>query len=132
MVATARSTKSVLVVDDMRMVRMRLKLILGDMQITRVEEAADGQDALERLRLNPVDLVLSDWNMPRLTGIELLKAMREDPKLAQIPVIFITSEAQKSAFLDSLALNVSEYIVKPFADEEVKLKVTAVLEKSNG
>ncbi len=122
--------KSVLIVDDMKTIRLKLKQVCKDLGIQSVYEATDGVQALEMLQGVTVDLILSDWNMPNMTGIELVTKIRENPKLAQVPVIFITSENEKSAILKSLMSGVTDYIVKPFPDAIVKQKICAVLKIS--
>src|SRR5579871_1394154 len=94
--------KSVLIVDDMKMVRARLKIILTEMGAHHVQEAVDGLQAFESLKSGKFDLVLSDWNMPNSSGIDLLKHMRADSSLAKIPVLFITSEAQRAQMVQAL------------------------------
>jgi two-component system chemotaxis response regulator CheY len=119
--------KSVLIVDDMKMVRARLKLILQDLNAGKVQEAQDGKAALEVLKAGGVDLVLSDWNMPNMTGIELLQAIRALKGAENVPVIFITSESQKTAIVQSLMAGVTDYVVKPFSDDQVKQKILSAL-----
>lgn len=119
--------KTILIVDDMRTIRLKLRKICTDLGVKTIFEAADGSEAYDILNNFNIDLVLSDWNMPNLTGIELVRKMRETPKLAALPVIFITSESDKSAILQSLQQGISDYVVKPFADETVREKVVAAL-----
>lgn len=119
--------KSVLIVDDMKTIRLKLKQVCKDIGIESVYEATDGIQALEMLQGVQVDLILSDWNMPNMTGIEMVGKIRENPKLAATPIIFITSENEKSAILKSLMSGVTDYIVKPFPDAIVKQKICAVL-----
>lgn len=119
--------KTILIVDDMRTIRLKLRKICTDLGVKTIFEAADGSEAYDILNNFNIDLVLSDWNMPNLTGIELVRKMRETPKLAALPVIFITSESDKSAILQSLQHGISDYVVKPFADETVREKVVAAL-----
>ncbi len=119
--------KSVLIVDDMKTIRIKLKQVCKDLGIQSIYEAMDGVQALEMLKGVEVDLVLSDWNMPNMTGIELVAKIRENPKLAQVPVIFITSENEKGAILKSLMSGVTDYIVKPFPDAIVKQKICGIL-----
>jgi two-component system, chemotaxis family, chemotaxis protein CheY len=121
------TSKSVLIVDDMKTIRMKLKQVCKDLGIQVVYEAMDGVQALEMLQGVSVDLVLSDWNMPNMTGIELVGKIRENPKLSQVPVIFITSENEKGAILKSLMSGVTDYIVKPFPDAIVKQKICMAL-----
>ena len=122
--------KSVLIVDDMKTIRLKLKQVCKELGIQAVYEAMDGVQALEMLQGVSVDLVLSDWNMPNMTGIELVAKIRENPNFAQVPVIFITSENEKGAILKSLMSGVTDYIVKPFPDAIVKQKICAALKIS--
>ncbi len=121
------SKKIVLIVDDMRMIRLKLKQICTDLGIKHIYEAGDGVQALQVLEGLNADLVLSDWNMPNLTGIQMVEKMRLDPKLAEVPVIFITSESERNNILKSLMEGVTDYIVKPFPDDIVKQKICAAL-----
>ncbi|NJL24606.1 MAG: response regulator [Calothrix sp. SM1_5_4] len=79
------------------------------------------------LRENPVDLILSDWNMPNMSGIEMVQELRKNPHNAKVPVIFITSENEKSSILKSLVHGVTDYIIKPFPDVTVKQKICQAL-----
>ncbi len=124
---TVDDKKTVLIVDDMRTIRLKLRKICTDIGIKTVFEAADGSEAFDILNNFNIDLVLSDWNMPNLTGIELVRKMRETPKLMTLPVIFITSETEKSAILQSLQHGISDYVVKPFLDVTVRDKIVAAL-----
>lgn len=123
----AADNKTILIVDDMRTIRLKLRKICTDLGVKTIFEAGDGSEAYDILKNFNIDLVLSDWNMPNLTGIELVRKMRETPKLANLPVIFITSESDKNAILQSLQHGISDYVVKPFADETVREKVVAAL-----
>lgn len=120
-------SKSVLIVDDMRMTRMKLRKICTDLGIKNIAEAVDGAQALEMLGQAKPDLILSDWNMPNLSGIELIQKIRSNPSFTSIPVIFITAEAEKNSIIKSLQFGVSDYILKPFNDESVKAKICAAL-----
>lgn len=124
--ALAISEKAVLIVDDMKTIRVKLKQICTQMGIATVYEAADGAQALEILKTMSVDLVLSDWNMPNMTGIELIQEVRKMEKFADLPVIFITAEDQKENILKSIMSGVTDYIVKPFPDAIVKQKIFSV------
>ncbi len=119
--------KTVLLVDDMRTIRLKLRKICTDCGIKTIFEAGDGNEAYEVLKNFNIDLVLSDWNMPNMTGIQLVRKMRETPKMANLPVVFITSETEKSAILESLQHGITDYVVKPFADATVKEKICAIL-----
>jgi two-component system chemotaxis response regulator CheY len=119
--------KSVLIVDDMRMTRMKLRKICSELGIVKVSEAVDGAEALKMLNQAKPDLILSDWNMPNLSGIELIQKVRENPSLSTIPVIFITAESEKNSIINALKFGVADYVLKPFNDESVKTKICAAL-----
>lgn len=119
--------KSVLIVDDMKTVRVKIKRLCKELGIVQVYEAMDGAQALEMLQGLKVDLVLSDWNMPNMTGLELVAKIRENDKMKDVPVIFITAENEKGAILKSLMSGVTDYIVKPFPDVTVKQKICGAL-----
>jgi two-component system chemotaxis response regulator CheY len=119
---------NVLVVDDFLTMRRILKNILKQVGFSKMEEAEDGAQALDMIKNAdpPFDLIIADWNMPKMTGIELLKAIRADPELKHLPVIMVTAEAQKSRVLEAVQAGVSNYIVKPFTAETVKGKLEQV------
>jgi two-component system, chemotaxis family, chemotaxis protein CheY len=119
--------KSILIVDDMKAVRLKLRKICMDIGITEIHEAGDGLVALDLLKSTRVDLVLSDWNMPNMTGFEMVSKMRSDGRLATTPVVFVTSENEKGAILKSLLNGVTDYVVKPFPDEVIVQKICTVL-----
>src|SRR6185437_12940833 len=127
MAAVSLKDKTILIVDDMRTVRLKLKKICSEMGIVSVYEAGDGAEALQMLQGLKVDLILSDWNMPNMTGIQLVEKMREIENLHNTPVIFITSENEKTAILKSVMLGFAGYVVKPFADQIVREKIVSVL-----
>jgi two-component system chemotaxis response regulator CheY len=120
-------SKTVLIVDDMRMTRMKLRKICTELGIKNISEAVDGMQALEMMVNSKPDLLLSDWNMPNISGIELIKKIRDNPALSDVPVIFITAEAEKNSIIKSLQFGVSDYILKPFNDENVKAKICSAL-----
>jgi len=119
---------TVLVVDDFLTMRRILKNILKQVGYSKLHEAEDGAQALDILKSGDpkIDLVIADWNMPKMTGIELLKAIRADAELKDLPVIMVTAEAQKSRVLEAVQAGVSNYIVKPFTAETVKTKLEQV------
>ena len=116
----------ILVVDDFSTMRRIIKNILRQLGYTNVIEADDGTTALEKLQSNPVDLVILDWNMPKMTGIELLRTMRADPKFKAVPVLMVTAEAQKENVVEAVQAGVNNYIVKPFTAETLKEKVDKI------
>ena len=116
----------ILVVDDMSTMRRIVKNIMKQLGFANVEEAENGQDALDKLRAETFGFVISDWNMPVMTGIDLLRAIRADEKLKAIPVLMVTAEAQKGNLIEAIQAGVSNYIVKPFSAEVVQEKMNKI------
>lgn len=119
----------ILIVDDMSTMRRIVKNSLKQIGYVNVEEAEDGNQALAKLRQGGFDFVVSDWNMPNMTGLDLLKAIRQDAALKAIPVLMVTAEAQKDNILEAVQAGVSNYIVKPFTVETLKDKIDKIFEK---
>ena len=117
----------VLVVDDFATMRKIEKNILGQLGIKNIDEADDGSTALPKLQANQYDVVLLDWNMPTMTGLELLKAIRSDENLKSIPVIMVTAEALKDNIVAAAQAGVNDYIVKPFTAASLEEKIKKVL-----
>ena len=113
----------ILVVDDMVTMRRIVKNILKQLGFANIDEAENGQEALQKLRGDTYGFVVSDWNMPVMTGIELLRAIRADEKLKAIPVLMVTAEAQQSNWVEAVQAGVSNYIVKPFTAETMQEKL---------
>jgi two-component system chemotaxis response regulator CheY len=113
----------ILVVDDMSTMRRIVKNIMKQLGFANVEEAENGQDALDKLKADTFGFVISDWNMPVMTGIQLLRAIRADEKLKAIPVLMVTAEAQKENLIEAIQAGVSNYIVKPFTAEVLQEKM---------
>ena len=116
----------ILVVDDMSTMRRIVKNIMKQLGFANVEEAENGQDALDKLRADTFGFVISDWNMPVMTGIDLLRAIRADEKLKALPVLMVTAEAQKENLIEAIQAGVSNYIVKPFSAEVVQEKMNKI------
>ncbi len=118
----------ILVVDDMAAMRKILKTLLAQLGYKNVDEAEDGKQALEILRQNPnkYGLVITDWNMPNMTGIELVQAIRSDEKLKHLPILMVTAEAKKENVLAAIKAGVNNYIVKPFTAETLKEKIEKI------
>ncbi|MDH3359848.1 MAG: response regulator [Desulfobulbaceae bacterium] len=121
------SNLRVLVVDDMSIMRTILKALLNNMGVTDIIEASNGEMALETLKQNKVDLILSDWNMPKMTGIELLRRIREDILLQNIPFVMISAEATKENISRAIHLHVNQYLVKPVSAAQLEQKVSPLL-----
>lgn len=111
----------VLVVDDSGTMRKIILRSLNALGVTDVMEAGDGSDGLELFKQHQFDIVLTDWNMPRMTGLELLKAIRATE--STVPVILITTEAEKGRVLEAVQAGVSDYLVKPFETEGLRKKL---------
>jgi two-component system chemotaxis response regulator CheY len=119
----------VLVVDDFSTMRRIVKNLLRDLGFTNMQEADDGSTALPMLQNGDFDFVVTDWNMPGMQGIDLLKAIRADPKLAHIPVLLITAEAKKEQIIMAAQAGVNGYIVKPFTAGTLKTKIDKIFER---
>lgn len=123
-----------LVVDDFSTMRRIVRNLLKELGFANVQEAEDGVDALNKLRSEPFDFVVSDWNMPNMTGIELLRAIRADDGLKHLPVLMVTAEAKKENIIEAAKAGASGYVVKPFTaatlDEKLK-KIFAAFPQLN-
>lgn len=120
------SNMKILVVDDMSSMRRIIKNTLKQLGYPNVEEADDGDQALEKVCNEPFDLVISDWNMPKMNGLDLLKAIRQNPKLSPLPVLMVTTEAEMDHILEAIRSGVNSYILKPFTPETMKEKIDKV------
>ena len=104
----------ILVVDDFSTMRRIVRNLLKELGFSNVYEAEDGVDALKQLRAEPFDFVVSDWNMPNMTGIDLLREIRKDGALKHLPVLMVTAEAKKENIIEAAQAGASGYVVKPF------------------
>lgn len=116
----------ILVVDDFKTMRKIIKNILTQLGFKNIIEADDGTTALELLKKQKVDLIISDWNMPKMNGLELLKSVRSDDNLKDIRFIMVTAEAQKESVIEAIKHGVNQYVVKPFTPEILKEKLEKV------
>ncbi len=116
----------VLVVDDFSTMRRIIKNILRQLGFTNVVEADDGSTAWEVLNKDRIDFVISDWNMPQMTGIELLRKVRASEEFASLPFLMVTAEAQQENIIEAVQAKVSNYIVKPFTAETMKQKIDKI------
>ena len=119
----------ILVVDDFSTMRRIVKNLLIDLGFTNLAEADDGSTALIELKNAPFDMVVTDWNMPGVTGIELLKAIRADPALAKIPVLMVTAEAKREQIIEAAQAGVNGYIIKPFTAATLEDKLSKIFER---
>lgn len=116
-----------LVVDDFSTMRRIVKNILRDMEFKNILEAEDGTAAIQVLSTQKVDLIVSDWNMPKMNGLELLKHVRSTENIKDIPFLMVTAEAQKENILEAVKAKVSNYIVKPFTAATLAEKLAKIL-----
>ena len=116
----------ILVVDDASTMRRIVRGLLRELSLKNIREAENGSDAMEELRRKKADLVISDWNMPQMTGIELLRAIRSDAALKNVPVLMVTAEARKENIMQAVQAGVSNYIVKPFSAETLQDKLNKI------
>ncbi|MFT6206846.1 MAG: two-component system chemotaxis response regulator CheY [Colwellia sp.] len=119
----------VLVVDDFSTMRRIIKNLLRDLGFTNISEADDGSTALPMLKEGSFDFVVTDWNMPGMQGIDLLKAIRADAKLSHIPVLLITAEAKKEQIVMAAQAGVNGYIVKPFTAATLNAKLDKIFQR---
>lgn len=118
---------NVLIVDDYKTMLRIIRNLLKQIDFNNVEEATDGVDALAKMRSNNFGLVISDWNMAPMTGLQLLQEVRADTRLKQTPFIMITAESKTENVVAAKQAGVSNYIVKPFNAETLKEKIEKVL-----
>lgn len=116
----------ILVVDDMVTMRRIVKNILRQLGFSNIDEAENGQEALQKLRSDTFGCVVSDWNMPVMTGIDMLRAIKADEKLKAIPVLIVTGKAQQSNLVEAVQAGASNYIVKPFTVETMQEKLGSI------
>jgi two-component system chemotaxis response regulator CheY len=120
-----------LVVDDFATMRRVIRGLLKDLGYDNVEEAEDGAVALSKLKAGHFHFVISDWNMPNMSGLELVKAVRGDARLGKLPVLMITAEAKKENIVAAAGAGASGYVVKPFTAEILREKLERIAEKFN-
>lgn len=118
-----------LVIDDFPTMRRIVRNLLKELGYSNVEEAEDGVDALAKLRENKFDFVVSDWNMPNLDGLEMLKQIRQDDALKHLPVLMVTAEAKKENIIEAAQAGASGYVVKPFTAGTLEEKLNKIFEK---
>jgi len=116
-----------LVVDDFATIRRIVKGVINELGFSNVTEADDGSTALPLLRDGNFDFLITDWNMPGMPGLDLLKAVRANPKLAKLPVLMVTAEAKREQIIAAAQAGVDGYIIKPFTAEVLKKKLTKIL-----
>jgi two-component system chemotaxis response regulator CheY len=120
---------NVLVVDDFPTMRRIVRSLLKELGFNNVDEAEDGQDALGKLKSGSFQFVISDWNMPNLDGLDMLKQIRADGNLGSTPVLMITAEAKKENIIAAAKAGANGYIVKPFTAATLEEKIGKIFEK---
>lgn len=128
------SKSRILVIDDFKTMRKIITNVLKSLNLENVVESEDAADALPIIESakqssQPFDLIISDWNMPKMKGIELLKKVRENPALANTPFLLVTAEAEQGNIVEAVKLGVSGYIVKPFSPAVLSEKLEAIYKK---
>ncbi|OGV73763.1 MAG: two-component system response regulator [Methylophilales bacterium RIFCSPHIGHO2_02_FULL_57_10] len=118
-----------LVVDDFSTMRRIVRNLLKELGFNNVDEAEDGVVALTKLKHGDFEFVVSDWNMPNMTGIELLQAIRADAKLKDLPVLMVTAEAKKENIIAAAQAGANGYVVKPFTAATLEEKLNKIFEK---
>jgi len=119
----------ILVVDDFSTMRRIIKNLLKDLGFSNIQEAEDGSTALPMLQQGDFDFVVTDWNMPGMQGIDLLRAIRADDKLKHLPVLMVTAEAKKEQIVAAAQAGVNGYVVKPFTAATLKEKLEKIFER---
>lgn len=119
----------ILVVDDFSTMRRIVKNLLRQLGYENIEEAEDGAQAYSKLKNGGFGFVVIDWNMPNMNGIDLLKKVRSDPELKDLPILMVTAEAEKDRVITAIQAGVNNYVVKPFTGEILKEKMDKIFEK---
>src|SRR6185312_12019513 len=122
-----QSNLSFLVVDDFSTMRRIVKNLLNDLGYTTVAEADDGTTALPMLKNGTFDFLITDWNMPGMPGLELLRQVRADQRLAKLPVLMLTAEAKRDQIVEAAQAGVNGYVIKPFTAATLKEKIDKIL-----
>ncbi|QJT10345.1 chemotaxis response regulator CheY [Oceanidesulfovibrio marinus] len=124
----ANTNMRILVVDDFSTMRRIIKNILRQLGFNNIEEADDGSTGWEMLNKGGIDFIISDWNMPQMTGIEFLRKVRASEEFSDLPFLMVTAEAQQENIIEAVQAKVSNYIVKPFTAETLKQKIDKIFE----
>ena len=119
----------ILIVDDFSTMRRIIKNLLRDLGFTNTVEADDGITAIPILNSGSIDFLVTDWNMPGMTGIDLLRHVRADEKLRNLPVLMVTAEAKREQIIEAAQAGVNGYVVKPFTAQALKEKIEKIFER---
>jgi two-component system chemotaxis response regulator CheY len=122
----------ILVVDDFSTMRRIIKNLLRDLGFNNVVEADDGKTALPILQQGGIQFLVTDWNMPGMTGIDLVKLVRADPNLKSIPILMVTAEAKREQIIAAAQAGVNGYVVKPFTAAVLKEKLEKIFQRIDG
>jgi len=120
----------ILIVDDFSTMRRIIKNLLRDLGFTNLTEADDGNSALPLLKNGNFDFLITDWNMPGMSGLELLRQVRAEERLARLPVLMVTAEAKREQIIEAAKAGVNGYVVKPFTGAALKEKIEKIFERS--
>jgi two-component system chemotaxis response regulator CheY len=120
----------ILVVDDFSTMRRIIRNLLRDLGFNNTQEADDGVTALPMLQAGSFDLLITDWNMPGMQGIDLLKAVRSDDKLRELPVLMVTAESKRDQIVEAAQAGVNGYVVKPFTVRTLEEKINRIFERA--
>jgi len=120
----------ILIVDDFSTMRRIIKNLLRDLGFTNLSEADDGNSALPLLKNGNFDFLITDWNMPGMSGLELLRQVRAEERLARLPVLMVTAEAKREQIIEAAKAGVNGYVVKPFTGAALKEKIEKIFERS--
>lgn len=129
---TLDKNMKILVVDDFSTMRRIIKNLLRDLGFTNTQEADDGNTAWPMLQSGDFDFLVTDWNMPGMTGIELLQKVRADDRLKNLPVLMVTAEAKRDQIVAAAQAGVNGYVVKPFTAAALKEKIEKIFERIDG
>ena len=119
----------ILIVDDFSTMRRIVKNLLGELGVSNTVEADDGNSALPILKQGGIDFLVTDWNMPGMTGLDLLKNIRADEKLKTLPVLMVTAESKREQIIEAAQAGVNGYIVKPFTAATLREKIDKIFER---
>jgi len=120
---------NILVVDDFATMRKIIKNLLHQLEFTNISEADDGTTALPMLQKYEFDFLVTDWIMPRMQGIDLVKEIRKDPNLSSLPVLMVTAEAKREHIVEAAKAGVNGYVVKPFTTQILKKKIDMIFDR---
>lgn len=122
----------ILVVDDFNTMRRIVKSLLKDLGFKNIVEADDGETAWPLLQRGDIDFLVTDWNMPKMTGIDLVRKVREDDRMAKMPILMVTAEAKREQIIEAAQAGINGYVVKPFSGGTLRDKIEGCFKRING